>query len=238
MAHHINNLLLQAFSTEGREQLLIQCDEQSLSRGDRICRPGDDLAYVHFIEDGLLSVVQSTGHRELEVGLIGFEGFSGLPAVMNSRQSPFLIFVQSESARVLRVSADVLLAVLGRRDADMAVLRRYCFAFLVQVSANARAAARFTLEQRLARWILMAHDRTDGDEIHMTHQFLASMLGVRRAGVTVATHALEGYGFIRAKRMALRVRDRAGLEAFAMDAYGGAETEYERLIGSAPRLTT
>ncbi|MEJ1160134.1 Crp/Fnr family transcriptional regulator [Prosthecomicrobium sp. N25] len=230
------NFLLRALSREGREQVLMRCDSVSLSQGDLLGDAGQPMSHVYFVESGILSVLFQLPDRELEVGICGREGFTGVPVVLGAAQTPFQIIVQSPAATVLRISSDVLRAALGPREEDMTVLRRYCFAFLTQVAANARAAACFTLEQRLARWILMAHDRTDGDVIHLSHQFLAEMLGVRRAGVTVATHVLEGSGYISASRMTIQVRNRDGLLGVAGSSYGLAEAEYERLIGCAPRL--
>jgi hypothetical protein len=106
---------------------------------------------------------------------------------------------------------------------------------MVQLASTAYANADFILEERLARWILMCHDRVDGDDIAMTHDFVALMLGVRRPGVTVATHVLEGEHMIRAKRRVITVLDRDKLIKLADRSYGLAEAEYERLIGTPIR---
>jgi CRP-like cAMP-binding protein len=103
--------------------------------------------------------------------------------------------------------------------------------FMVQVAQTAVANARTPAEERLARWLLMYHDRQDGDDLPVTHEFLSIMLGVRRPTVTVAIHTLEGAGLIRARRGHIRVIDRGRLEEAAGQTYGPAEAEYERLIG-------
>jgi CRP-like cAMP-binding protein len=100
----------------------------------------------------------------------------------------------------------------------------------VQTSGTAFANAEHTVEARLARWLLMCHDRLDGDDIPITHEFLSMMLGVRRAGVTTATHVLEGNGLIRAKRGVITILDREKLEGLADNAYGLPEAEYARLM--------
>src|SRR3954466_7582571 len=101
----------------------------------------------------------------------------------------------------------------------------------MQTAETVCATARHTIEQRLARWLLMCHDRADGDEFALTHHFLATMLGVRRPGVTIATHVLEGQGLIRAQRGRIAILDRANLERMAGASYGAAEAEYERVVG-------
>ena len=118
-----------------------------------------------------------------------------------------------------------LLAALHR------LLLRYALAFSVQVAQTAACNGRHHIEQRLARWMLMAHDRSEGDGFPMTHEFLSMMLGVRRAGVTVAAGALQRAGLIRYERGRMTVTDRPGLEAGACDCYDQVRREYERLFG-------
>jgi hypothetical protein len=112
------------------------------------------------------------------------------------------------------------------------VLLRYSQAFMIQTAHTALANGRAKLEERLARWLLMAHDRVNGDEVPLVHEFLALMLGVRRAGVTVALHMLEGQALIRASRGKIVVLDRQGLEEAANGLYGVPEREYERLMAN------
>jgi CRP-like cAMP-binding protein len=109
------------------------------------------------------------------------------------------------------------------------LLLRYVHLFMIQVAATALADGRYDVNQRLARWLLMCHDRL-GDELLLTHDFLALMLGVRRPSVTDALHVLEGHRLIKAERSRITVRDRRGLEGVAGDAYGAPEIEYWRLI--------
>lgn len=111
------------------------------------------------------------------------------------------------------------------------LLNRYVQTFIVQAAFTSLANANHSIEPRLARWILMCHDRIDGDHIGLTHEFLALMLSVRRASITNALHELEGRLLIWSERSMVTVRDRAGLEEFVGDSYGRAEREYRRLIG-------
>ena len=111
------------------------------------------------------------------------------------------------------------------------LLLRYAQAFSVQTSFTALSNAVHPIEERLARWLLMCHDRVEGNEVPLTHEFLSLMLAVRRPTVTTALHVLEGNRFITAERGLITIRDRPRLEEFAGNSYGRAETEYERLIG-------
>jgi CRP-like cAMP-binding protein len=110
------------------------------------------------------------------------------------------------------------------------LLLRYVQTLLIQTAQSAVANARYQIEARLARWLLMCHDRVEGDEIALTHEFMAMMIGAQRSGVTVALHILEGAAMIRSKRGRVIILDREKLEDLAGDSYGPAEAEYRRLI--------
>jgi CRP-like cAMP-binding protein len=170
-------------------------------------KPNEPIEWVYFFESGIASVVAGEGTR-IEVGLIGREGMSGLSIVMGDDRSALY------KSKTLRLC-----------------LLRYAQVFSTQVTQTAVANGRAKLEARLARWLLMAHDRFDHEAFPFTHRFLALMLGVRRPGVTVALHFLEGYGLIKATRGLISVIDRKGLQAHANGSYGVPEAEYERLIG-------
>ena len=133
----------------------------------------------------------------------------------------------------LRLPAPLLQAALNDSPALRGLLGRYVQSMIVQVGQTVYANTDLTIEARLARWILMTQDRLRKDELILTHEFLAMMLGVRRPGITTATHVLEGLGMIRARRGRIVVVDRDKLEDLAGEAYGPAEAEYERLIAEA-----
>jgi hypothetical protein len=111
-------------------------------------------------------------------------------------------------------------------------MRNFCYLVGVQAAYTALSNAVHQVDERLARWLLMCHDRTATDEISLTHEFLSLMLAVRRPSVTTAIHMLEGNRFISAERGFITIRDREGLEEFAADAYGGPEREYETILGT------
>jgi CRP-like cAMP-binding protein len=183
---------------------------------------------VYFFESGFASVV--TGDKvPIEIGLIGREGMSGLSIVMDDDRSVNRTFMQA-GGTALRLRADRLRTALRDSPSLRSSLLRYAHAFTVQTSQTALVNGRAKLEARLARWLLMAHDRFDQTAFPFTHRFIAMMLGVRRAGVTTTLHILEGRKLIKASRGQIKVVDRKGLEALADPSYGVPEAEYERLV--------
>lgn len=191
---------------------------------------------VYFLTSGVGSTVASSqAKHHIEVGLFGYEGMSGTAVVMHSGHSPYKTFMQIGGAG-LTIATDKLQDLMQRSPSLQHHLLRYVESLRVQTSWTALSNGTSKLEERLARWLLMCHDRISGDTVNLTHQFLSIMLGVRRAGVTVATHVLEGKGLIRAKRGEIIILDRDGLVDEAAGTYGIPETEYERLIGFSPAV--
>ncbi|KAF0675869.1 Crp/Fnr family transcriptional regulator [Profundibacterium mesophilum] len=168
--------------------------------------------------------------RRIEVGLFGFEGMSGASVVMGVDTSPLEVFIQV-AGDGYAIDTDVFRKLLRQHDELAAHFTRYIHCLNIQTTQTALSNGQAKLEERLARWLLMCHDRVPGDRISLTHEFLSVMLGVRRAGVTVGTHLLEGKGLIRAERGIISVLDREGLEKEARGSYGVAEKEYLRLFG-------
>jgi CRP-like cAMP-binding protein len=186
--------------------------------------------HVYFIEHGFASVVANgTSQRSVEVGIIGREGMTGLSVIMEAERSPQETFIQMAGGGQRLSVANLRRAMAKSRTLRRAFLR-YGHAFVVQTAYTALANGRSRMDERLARWLLMAHDRAEGDELTLTHEFLAVMLGVRRPGVTVALNVLESQGLIHAKRGVILVIDRAGLEEAANGAYGVPEAEFDRLF--------
>jgi len=194
-------------------------------------KPNQPIEWVYFFESGMASVVAGEGPR-IEVGLIGREGMSGMSIVMGDDRSVNSTFMQGSGVG-FRIGVKEFVRILHKSDTLRLSLLRYVHVFSTQVAQTAVANGRGKLEARLARWLLMAHDRFSQEAFPFTHRFLAYMLGVRRPGVTVALHFLEGYGLIKATRGLIAVTDRKGLESYADPSYGVPEAEYERLIGRA-----
>jgi CRP-like cAMP-binding protein len=178
------------------------------------------VAHIYFLETGLASVV-ANGGEDIEVGVIGREGMTGLSVVLDGDRNNRAVhetFMQM-AGKGLRMPADDLRAAITKSVALHRVLLRYAHAFLIQTTQTALANGRSNIEERLARWLLMAADRTDGDELPLTHEFLATMLGVRRSGVTVALQGLERTGLIAHKRGVIAILDREAMEKSSNGTY-------------------
>jgi CRP-like cAMP-binding protein len=185
---------------------------------------------VYFPEHGIASVVAVSGQEQVEAGIIGREGVTGIPVILGDDRSANTTFIQVAGAG-LALDASVLRRAMERSEALRSLLLRFVHAFMTQMSHTALANGRAKVEERLARWLLMAHDRLDGKELPLTHEFLALMLGVRRAGVTTALQGLEERSLISVKRGLIMMEDREGLVKFTGALYGVPEAEYRRLTG-------
>jgi CRP-like cAMP-binding protein len=194
-------------------------------------KPNRPIENIYFMDAGIASVVAvQAGEARAEVGLIGCEGMSGTAVVLGAQSSPHESYIQVAGEAQQITTSDLQRAMAASKSLQLTLLR-YVQVFMVQTAHSAIANARAKIDQRLARWILMAHDRVSGDTLPLTHEFLALMLGVRRAGVTEAVHALSGRGLIETRRGQIVVRNRKGIERHASNSYGVPEAEYRRLIG-------
>ena len=187
---------------------------------------------VYFPENGVVSVVSNEPDgKQIEIGIFGREGMSGTAAVLGSDRSPYETYMQIAGASGLSLATTMLQQAMRDSAKLSALLLRYVQTTIVQATSSVTAAAAYSIEQRLARWLLMCHDRVDGDELYLTHEFMAKMLGSRRASVTLALHLLEGRHLIASKRHSVTIHSRTGLEQAAGGSYGFAEAEYSRLMG-------
>lgn len=226
----LRNMLLRALPPDGFALLRPHLEPLDHVRGQVLVEPNAPIAEVHFPETGVGSLINATSDgRRLEVGLVGRDGMTGTSLVLGADRTPLECVIQVDGYGH-RVAADVLCGAMAQGPAVHGVLLLHVQAFSLQVSQTALSNNSYPLEARLARWLLLCHDRIDGDELGLTHEFMAVMLGVHRPGVTLATHVLEGAGAIRARRGTITVLDREKLEGLAGDGYGPAEAEYERLI--------
>ena len=223
------NLLLSSLSPADRD-LLGPLEPLSLAIHDNLEVPAKRIDWVYFPELGIASVVAvGGGGVRVEVGLIGREGVSGAPVILGTESSPHETYIQV-AGDASRVPAIILKDAMAQSPTLAAIFFSFVQVFMVQTAHTAIANARGKLEERLARWLLMAHDRIGGDELPLTHQFLALMLGVRRAGVTESVQKLEGKRMIRARRGIITILDRQALKAQAGPYYGVPEAEYRRLL--------
>jgi CRP-like cAMP-binding protein len=226
----VRNRVLATLPPEEFERLQPRLERVDLPLRTYLVQPNKPIEHIYFMEQGIASVVAITPQqRRIEVGLIGRESVSGMPILLGSDRMPHECFIQM-SGEALCLGVDDLRQTIAERPALHRHLLRFVQAFHVQVAHTALANGSYTLEERLARWLLMCHDRVDGDVLFTTHEFLSIMLGVRRPGVTEALHILEGAHVIRAERGLVTILDRARLEQVAGDSYGIPEAEYARLV--------
>jgi CRP-like cAMP-binding protein len=226
-----HNRLLSALSPADLALLEPKLKAVTLELRKPLEHPNRTVDGLYFVEHGIASVVAVTKpETKGEVGLIGCEGVSGLAVILGDSRSPHSIYMQV-GGDGQRIDASAMRDALNASESLRSVFLRFAQSFMVQIAHTAVANANAPVEQRLARWLLMAHDRVGGDEINLTHEFLALMLGTRRPGVTEALHALTQRGLIRTKRKAVVLVDRAGLEQQAGRYYGVPEAEYHRMIG-------
>lgn len=226
------NRLLAALAPDDFARLRSHLEPIALALGEVPSKPGQSIAHVLFPESGIVSVLAAArdGRHRIEAGMTGREGLVGLPVVLGNDTETHETLVQA-NMRGWRIGSDELRRVLAKSPALHGVLLRYVGAFMVQTAHTLLANAAYRLDQRLARWLLMTHDRLDEDELPLTQPFLSRMLGVNRPGVTHAVRALKEAGLIGHARSRVTVLDRVGLEAVAGGSYGVPEAEYARLFG-------
>ena len=227
----VRNRLLAALTADDFALVARDLHPATLARGDVLAELDAPIRFGWFLESAVGSIIAvSPAGQRVETALVGRDGFGPASLARGVDRAPFEVLIQMPGAG-FRIDASALRDVLPRAPSLRTVLDLYLQTLSTQTGYTALSNAVHQIDERCARWLLMMHDRVDGDEIQLTHEFLSLMLAVRRPSVTTALHVLEGRGLIRAERGWVTVRDRAGLEAFAADAYGRSEAEYRRLLG-------
>ena len=226
-----SNTLLLSLSPSDFDLLAPRLEAVTLGVRKMLEKPNQKIEDVYFPETGFASVVavQRNG-KEVEVGLIGREGMTGLPVVLGNHRSPHATYIQAPG-KGHSIPAGELRQAMQDSGSLRDSLLKFVQAFSVQTTHTAICNARAKLDERLARWLLMAQDRIQSDILPLTHEFLSLMLGVRRPGVTVALKALRERGLIAYRRGEITIKDRKGMERVAGEFYGTPESEYRRLIG-------
>lgn len=215
----VANRLLAALPKAEYQRLLPELEHIPLVFGDILYESGDTIRHVYFPEDGIISLLSTVeSQKVLEVGIVGKEGMAGLPVVLGVRVSLNRGLVQS-GGTAMKMKATVLQREFKRDGALQKLLHRYLHSLLTQISQSAVCNRFHTVEARLARWLLMTHDRIESDEFRLTQEFLSHMLGVRREGVSKAAAAFQTQGFINYSRGYITILNRAGLERLACKCY-------------------
>jgi CRP-like cAMP-binding protein len=226
----VRNLLLSALPARDAERVREHLEPVRLRHRELLFAPGEPVGHVYFPETAVVSLVSRMhDDRIVEVGTAGCEGMVGLSVFLGDDASPVEAVVQVPGVgRRMRVDA---FSELAAPDGAMhRRMLRFTQAFLIQVSQTAVCNAVHLVEQRCAHWLLMTHDRAEGDAFPLTHEFLAFMLGVRRAGVTVAMHALEDAGIVDGSRGRVEVIDRSALERASCECYRIVRAHFDRLL--------
>jgi CRP-like cAMP-binding protein len=237
MEFRCRNILINSLSADEYRYLEPMLELTPLSAGQTIIKAASPIEAVYFPLGGVISIheVLSDGSR-VGVGIVGFEGATGWSSVMRCDRSYHEATIAIGGAEALYISVEDMTRACLELPALNKLLLRYVRCFLVQMSRTISSNLRDPVGRRLARWLLMNHDRLEGDEIRLTHDQLGIMLAVRRASVTDALHVLEGEGLILANRGRIRIRDRKRLISFAGEAYGVAEAEYATVIAPFAKL--
>ena len=225
------NRLLAALSPADLALLQPHLNSLAVAVRHEIERPNRRIESVYFMDAGIASVVAvQADETQVEVGLVGPEGMTGTAVVLGGDQTPHSTYIQV-AGEAQWIKADQLRKAMRASDSLRALLLKYVQTFMVQTTHTAIANARAHIDRRLARWILMAQDRTGNKTLPLTHEFLALMLGVRRPGVTETLQILTRQKLIETGRNKIVVLNRNGLEKMAGYSYGVPEKEYRRLIG-------
>jgi CRP-like cAMP-binding protein len=228
------NLLLAALPVEVREQLAKRWHVVDLKRGDILHSPGQEITTVHFPRSCLISItITMVDGRTSEAGIVGSREMVGLNAFMGGSETNQTEYVCQSPGTSVRVAAEPLLDAFDSDKSVRDVMLRFTQAYIAQLSQNVACNRLHAIEQRMARWLLECRDRLQTDDLHMTHEFVSQMLGVRRAGVTEIALILQQQGLITYGRGNLSVINGPGLEAKSCECFRVIRDEYDRLLGPA-----
>jgi CRP-like cAMP-binding protein len=204
----------------------------ALEHGQHVIVPDEPIRHVYFPLNCLLSLVTTMRDGStVESGIIGREGMSGIPVILDAAQTPMPTFTQIPGEAV-RVRAGILKAAYDAHGALHRLLNRYVHTVIVTGSQSAACNAVHMVETRMCRWLLMSSDGIGSEELNLTQEFLATMMGVRRATVTTTSIKLKDEGLIGHSRGRYMILDRPRLEGLACECYHRTKAEYERLFGA------
>jgi CRP-like cAMP-binding protein len=226
----VQNHLIDLLPRAGRRAILAICEPVDLVLSDRLGATDAVTRYAYFPVDAIISLVTPIdGKPVLEVGMVGREGMVGAELVLGVLKSPLHSVVQGPG-KAWRIPSAAFRRELARNPALRSVLNRYIYVLLAQLGESAACLRFHLIGPRLARWLLMMQDRAHSDNFHVTHEFLAYMLGVRRVGITAAAGLLQDGGLIEYRRGQMMVLSRRGLENAACGCYAADQRTYSRVM--------
>ncbi|CEP35015.1 MULTISPECIES: Crp/Fnr family transcriptional regulator [unclassified Halomonas] len=224
-----NQLLVELPEVE-RNAFMAACDTVELSFGKVLLQPTETFTHVYFPIDSFISlIVVIDTDKRLEVAMAGREGMLGSSLVLGIDEAPLLALVQGAGS-ALRIDAGAFQQLLLSTPVLHQRLKRYIYVVMKQLATSAACNHFHRIEERLARWLLMTQDRAGTDQLNLTHEFLAMMLGVRRAGITLAAIALQARGLIRYQRGTITVLDRLGLIEASCECYSDDCALYAKML--------
>jgi len=224
------NCLIAALPAKDKQHLIAGCQIIRLDFAEALPEPNETIRHVYFPTDSIISLVSPVGsHASLEVALIGSEGMLGIALALGVDISPLHALVQGEG-HALRMKAATFRRELRQSPALKRIMNRYIYVRMSQLAQTAACTRFHVVEARLARWLLMTQDRAHSDELHITHQFLALMLGVRRVGITKAAGDLQKRKLINYSRGIIMVLNRRGLEAASCECYRADKAIYKHIM--------
>jgi CRP-like cAMP-binding protein len=226
----LQNHLIELLPRAGRRTLLALCEPVDLVLSERLCAVGEVTRYAYFPVNAIISLVTAIdGKPVLEVGMVGREGMAGAELVLGARAAPWHAVVQGPGS-AWRIPSRTFRRELKASPTLRLCLDRYLCVLMAQFGAAAACLRFHMIGPRLARWLLMMQDRAHSDQFHVTHEFLAYMLGVRRVGITAAAGTLQSSGLIEYRRGELTVLSRSGLEGAACGCYAADRRSYTALM--------
>ena len=223
------NYILAHLLPEDYERIQSHLEPVELRHGQVVQEAGEIMEYVYFPQNSMISLISHTAAGEsVEVGIVGFEGMSNISSVLRVERAPHEAMVQIPDG-AMRMKVRALREEFKRGGALQDMLLRYTQGLLLQTSQVAACNRLHTISERLARWLLMSYDRCACVDLPFTQEFLALMLGVRRAGVTEAALILQAEGYINYRRGRIQITDREGLEDYSCDCYEVVKAEFDLL---------
>jgi CRP-like cAMP-binding protein len=231
MRNYAANKLLTSMETGDRLQLQSHFETVTLAYRQRLEKANRNIPYVYFLLSGMASIVYSgAGNNQIDVGVVGNEGCTGCSVILACDRAPQAITVQA-SGMALRIRSEDFSEAIANSPTLRRTLLRYVQTTVLQRDETALAAAKASILERLARWLLMAQDRMDTTDLHLTHEMLAHMLGVGRSGVTLMMRELRARGLVdNGLPGHIRITDREGLRTLAGSYYGTSQAEFQRLL--------